>query len=96
MPYKQKFQIGGRIVRLKGEKIIIEITSDAFQSVLQWHKSESYDFQFQLNRIPYQTQHHALTFIQSEGLFKTLIKNGQYERDNAHILQPHQRNLDLK
>lgn len=91
-----KFPIRGQIVRLKGGKIIIEINPDAFQSALKWHKSKSYDFQFQVNRIHYQTQHHALTFIESEKLFQTLIRNDQYERGNAHLLRSQQQNLDLQ
>lgn len=91
MPTKA-FEIQGQIVRVRENKIYIEIMPKAFAFVKKHHKMEFYDIIFQLNRIPYQLQHYALSFIESQNLFDILINNDQY----TESLQPIKRNVILE
>lgn len=91
MPTK-KLAIQGQILGIKEQKIYIDISTKAFDFVKKHHKMEFYDIFFQLNRIPYQLQHYALSFLHSENIFDILINNAQY----SESLQPIQRNMILE
>lgn len=84
MPKKKKTKknhIRGVVRRLKhnDDKIVIEILEN-FQFVLKMYPMESYDIKFALNRVTFQLQHYALSFLKDEQLFDILIENELYHQ----------------
>ena len=83
---KPKKAIWGQVLRVKDKKIYIEIFPESFNQVRNSHKSQLYDINFTVNRVPFQLQHLALEFIKTDKLFPKLIKNKEYlKTDNATV-----------
>lgn len=76
---KKKNYIRGQVRRFKenDEKIVIEILEN-FNFVFKWYFNDFYDIFFEVNRITFQLQHCALSFLRSEHLFDILIENELY------------------
>ncbi|XP_031638656.1 putative helicase mov-10-B.1 isoform X2 [Contarinia nasturtii] len=87
---KLKGEIWGQVLRVKEQKIYIEIFRESINKVHQlgFNKGTYYDIFFKLNRVPYQLQHFALEFIESQELFTRLINNSYYNCKNAMSIVP--------
>lgn len=71
--------IHGQVQGIRERKIYIEIFPESFRHIRKAHERELYDISFLLNRVPYQMQHYALSFLKAEQLFTKLINNSYYK-----------------
>lgn len=83
----------GKIQGKNVEKIFIEIPSESFLSVYQ---TESFDFRFILNRVPFQMQHFALDFLRDHDLFDLLIDNPAYDDVDGALTSTKDSEMSIK
>lgn len=86
---RTKEEIWGQVVRVKDQKVYIDIFAEKFQRLLNSHISERYDIIFRMNRVPYQLQHYALEFIEQHNLFTRLIDNSFYRCKTEQLKLSH-------
>lgn len=87
--------IRGQVRRFRenDNKIVIEIL-EKFDSVYKRYLTDLFDIFFEVNRMTYQLQHFALSFLKSENLFDILIDNKLYHQ--TPTLDAPQQNHNLK
>lgn len=76
---KAKNEIWGQVLRVRNQKIYIEIFPESFNKVRNQFEGQLFDIHFTVNRVPFQLQHFALEFVENENLFTRLIHNYQYK-----------------
>lgn len=68
------YNVAGKYVELK-------MDDESFSHIMELYSDGTpYDIKFHSNRLPYQVQHHALTWFQIHNLFDLLINNPEYDK----------------
>lgn len=77
-------EIAGQIKYVYDKKIFVEIDKECVAIAAALPSVIRYDVSFELNLLPFQVQHYAMSYMKSHDLFSHLINNSQYDTAKPH------------